>query len=111
MFAALNVDIAEKMSRRGNDRRRRECVLKRWKRGCPGRSRLEKRFGATDRAEWRAHAVGTDPECTAEWPGGLAEVARRVRGLPWDAVPNASKRRRWYCPTDEPGSQRMRHRG
>ena len=41
----------------------------RWKRGCPGRSRLEKRFGAMDRAEWRAHAVGTDPECTAEWLG------------------------------------------
>ena len=36
----------------------------------PGRSRPEKRFGATDRAEWRAHAVGTDPEYTAEWPGG-----------------------------------------
>ena len=42
----------------------------RWKRGCPGRSRPEKRFGAMDRAEWRAHVVGTDPECTAEWPGG-----------------------------------------
>ena len=70
MFAALKVDTAEKMSRRGNDRRRRECVLKCWKRGCPGRSRPEKRFGATDRAEWRAHVVGTDPECTAEWPGG-----------------------------------------
>ena len=48
----------------GNDEHRS------WKSGCPGRIRLEKRFGATDRAERRAYAGGKDPECAAEWPGG-----------------------------------------
>jgi len=35
-------------------------------------------------------------------PNGLAapEVARRMRGLPCDAVPNAAKRKRRYSPTD-----------
>ena len=35
-----------------------------------GAAALEKRLSATDRAEWWAHVVGTDPECTAEWLGG-----------------------------------------
>ena len=41
-------------------------------------------------------------------PSGLAapEVARRVRDLPWDATPSASKRKRRYCPIDKPDSQR-----
>ena len=41
-------------------------------------------------------------------PSGLAapEVARRVRDLPWDAVPNAPKRKRRHSPIDKPGSQR-----
>ena len=70
MFAAVNVDTAESDRAGettvgdGNDEHRR------WKRRCPGRSRLEKRFGTTDRTERRAYAGGTDPECTAEWPGG-----------------------------------------
>ena len=40
-------------------------------------------------------------------PSGRAapEVARRARDLPWDAAPNASKRKRRYCPIDKPDSQ------
>ena len=77
MFAAVNVDTAESDRAGettvggGNDEHRR------WKRRCPGRSRLEKRFGTTDRAERRAYAGGTDPGCTAEWEGGASSVGNR----------------------------------
>ena len=67
--------------------------------GCPGRSRLEKRFGTTDRAKWRATRAERTRSAPLSGPAA-PEVARRVRDLPWDAVPNAWKRKRRYRPTD-----------
>ncbi len=69
---------------------------------------MEKRFGATDRAEWRAHAVGTDAVCTAEWLGrGRAAGAGLAMGRGTECL----EAQTLVLPIDKPGSQRMRHRG
>ena len=103
MFAALNVDTAEKcrvVEMTVGDGNASTNAGSAAALGAAGRRNGSVRWTAPSGGRARSERTRSAP------PSGLAapEVARRVRDLPWDAVPNASKRKRRHSPIGKPGS-------